>query len=153
MYVFDNVSVPTEELPSTIDAPSSQPVHYTENNIRRQQPLMVTPKQLAAQDKDTFTNCPGWVNPRKQIICYQCYKIDDHISPECSAKVNGMNFVVCNYDKLPDKQKLLTLRDSYKLAKQYLEMNRALAMHTCKSDEQPRNNPKHWSRVLVLQQN
>lgn len=94
-YVFNDRSIPTNEIPSTVDTPNYQPLCYVGNHIRRQQSLR--PKQLAAQDRDTIANHPGWIEPRKHVICYQGYEIEDYISPECSAKANDMDLVVRNY--------------------------------------------------------
>lgn len=68
---------------------------------------MIKPKQLAAQDRDTVANSPGCVKRRKQIIRYQCYKINGHMSPQCSAKLNGMDLVVRTNEKPTHEKKHL----------------------------------------------
>lgn len=58
LYVTHNGLIPTEELPTTIDLPSSQPLLYIWNHTRRQQPTIINAKQLTAGDRKTATNRP-----------------------------------------------------------------------------------------------
>lgn len=143
LSVIGSGLIPTNELPSTLDTPSSQPLLYVENHTRRQQPTMVKPKRLTAKDRHTATNCPKWVVLRKQIIWYKCYKIDSHLPPECLAKFNDMDSVVHNYEKLTDKSKPLIPADSYSIAKKYSEMECEVATNQRSSDEQPLNESKN----------
>lgn len=83
MYIIDDGSISTGEIPATTDTQSSQPLLYVENPTFRQQTVMVGPQQLAVQDRNTLANCPGCVRPRNQIICFQCHEINDPISLEC----------------------------------------------------------------------
>lgn len=62
-YVIDDGSIPIDELPSTIDTSSYQPLLYLGTNILHQRPFIVKPKQLAAGDRNTAASSPGWVEP------------------------------------------------------------------------------------------
>ena len=38
--------------------------------------------------------------PSPQIICYTCYKVEDHINPDCSMKVRDVSLVLHNFENL-----------------------------------------------------
>ena len=40
-----------------------------------------------------------------QIICYTCYKVEDHINPDYSMKVRDVSLVLHNFEKLKATQK------------------------------------------------
>lgn len=105
---------------------------------------MVRPTQLSAQDRITVANRPVLMDTRKKITCYQYYEITVHVSPECLAKLNNMNLVVRNYEKLTDEQKALVPSDANNLFRKYLEMKRNLATNFCNSDEQPQSGSKNY---------
>lgn len=69
-YVIKDGSIPTEELLSTTGTSSSQPLMYVGSNIRRHQPIMVKPSQLAEQEGNTTASRRRWVEPKRQNISY-----------------------------------------------------------------------------------
>ena len=81
--------------------------------------------------------------PKKQIICYLCYEIGTHISPRCTAKLNDMDLVVANYEKLTDEQKQLVPDDSYKLAKRYIDMRLELSNMNRKNEQPAEDSSKN----------
>lgn len=69
---------------------------------------MIRPKQLAVQDEKASKSRLGWVEPKEQITCYQCYKVNLHILPECAIQVADVQRVVENCEKLLYEQKKCT---------------------------------------------
>ena len=67
--------------------------------------------------------------PSPQIICYTCYKVGDHISPDCSMKVRDVSLVPHNFEKLTAAQKARIPADAYLRAVALLrfEANRLIA--------------------------
>lgn len=143
LYLINIGLVLNNELPARIATPSSQPLLFVGNHIRRKQPVMVRPKQLAAKDRDSFSNRPEWAEPRKKIICYQRHEINNHISQVCLAKLNDMDLVERNWEKLTDEQKLWVPSDTCNIVQHYLKMKRDHETNTRNSDEQPQNDPKN----------
>lgn len=88
------------------------------------------------------TSRSEWMVYRRQILCYESYEIDSHMSPKCMAKLNIMELVVHDYEKLTDEQATLVPADSYNLAKQYLKMKRDLTTSKRNSGKKPQNESK-----------
>ena len=54
---------------------------------------------------------------RNRLICYSCYMLDKHISPECDLKLSELDQVVANYDMLTEQEKARVPKDSYERAR------------------------------------
>ena len=143
LYLVDEGSIRTDELPSTIDTSEHESLLYANNQLRKSASQMVRPKQVAFQDENTTRNRPGWEVTKQQIICYLCYEIGTHISPRCTDKLNDMDLVVANYEKLTDEQKKLVPDDSYKLAKRYLDMRHELSNMNRKNEHPAEDSSKN----------
>ncbi len=138
LMIVEEGSIPTDYLPSTADTAESEELLYTGGRQRRNNNTeMVRPNRIGFEDRNTVINRPGWER-RKQIICHQCYEIDDHISPNCTVKLGDMRRVVENYDKLSVDQKESVPDNSYKLAHRYLEMKSDLSSNNRRNgDDNP----------------
>lgn len=115
-----------------------------------QHPALVSHTQLVAHDRNTVGNRPRWMCTRIQVICYKCHEIEEHLSPECSAKLNKINLVVHNYEKLTDEQTELVLSDSSYRFMEYLEIKGNLATNNRNSDEQPLNDSETYMEGLIF---
>ena len=124
VYVMDDGSIDTDQLPSTA-ASSADTVLYINDN-RRKNTVMVKPPGVPHQDETTVKNRPGW-EAKIEIICYTCYVVGDHTSPKCNVPVSDMQRIVSNYESLTNEQRSRVPSDSYELAKKYLGMKRDLS--------------------------
>lgn len=91
----------------------------------------VPSRQIPHADKMTQRNNPGWGNTpqssrqeRRQqlsrLICFICYKADDHISPNCTHPMRDVANVVANYEALSSEEQDAVPIASYRRAKSQL---------------------------------
>ena len=119
-------SVNTSDLPSTDNSVLEEQLLYTQsynnnnnnNNGYNRQPQYVRPQPLGGGYTNVNTR-PGWLAEQK-VICYKCYEVDKHKSPECDLTLAQLGKVVTNYDSLSLNDKSRVPRTAYDLAKQFL---------------------------------
>ena len=95
--------------------------------------------------------------PSPKSICYTCYKVGDHVNPDCSMKVRDLSLVPLNFEKLTAAQKSRVPADAYLRAVALLsfEANRLTAPvvpskspSTSEKPTQPDDqaaSPKNWA--------
>ena len=104
-------SVPTSDLPSTLD------------DEKRQELLAfrtVRPPKISFGDDNTNRNRPGWVDNQKKTICYLCYAVDKHLSPDCNIQLSDLATIVANYESLSEQDRRGLPKTAYNMAKQLL---------------------------------
>lgn len=130
VMVLPEESIPTYELPSTASQQSAS-VSNAYDDLPVEEQLMyagqarhVPPTAIPYGDKKTIPTRVGWIKrePAKDIICFQCYEENDHISPKCTVTVNELWKVVDNYENLTPEQKSRVPDTAYHAAKGYLRV-------------------------------
>ncbi len=152
-YVTEN-SVATSELPSTIDESQE---HLYEGEEQQQllyaasaprpfnQSRTVHPLKLAYANKSSTPNRVGWTDrttvAKNALICHSCYEKADHISPNCTLGLNGIEKVVNNYNTLNESEKARVPSSSYKAAQAYIVQRDARTDDTKveEATDQPKN--------------
>lgn len=77
-YKYDDNVIPFQNASLLVEVVNNQPLVYARKDGRRQ-PFMDYFKQTASQEKKTAKNRLRWFEPRRQIICYQYYKVKGRI--------------------------------------------------------------------------
>ena len=110
----------TSQLPSTLP---SEPPPEREQLLALQ--TTRKPAHINYGDEHTTPNRVGWVErpPRKtKLICYQCYEVDDHISPNCTVKFSDFEIIILNYEKLSMEDRERVPDIAYRAAKHLREL-------------------------------
>lgn len=146
-YNEDSCSSDEEVKPSTnhrdqVDNEEPQPLLYARSE-NKPRPRVEKARHITNQDSNTAKNRPGWIDNRKQIICYQCYEVNSHIMPECTVQLANMRKIVDNYEELSDEQKNIVPNESVTLARQYLSMKSELGSTTHNGENQLRTESKN----------
>ena len=131
ILILPEDSVPTSELPSTLESEkSSEQLLLTGYSRTSAAPI--------AYGGNATPNRVGWVNKqpiqRQRIICYLCYT-EGHTSPQCTAKVTDMNTVVKNYEALSTSERERVPHHAHIAAKTYIEMMEAAKLRNDNNKE------------------
>jgi len=106
-----STSIPTSDLPSTIDATQREEILAFGT---------AKPSRINYQDRNTSRNRPGWITSQKKLICYQCYAVDQHVSPDCQIQFSDLGTIVSNYEALSEQDRQGLPKMAYTMAKQLL---------------------------------
>ena len=106
-------SVATSELPST--EPSVQQTYAEDEQLLYTQ--MHKPPAIRYGDRQSNRNRPGWIT-KPRLVCYHCYAIDKHVSPECDLTLDRLHQTVGNYESLTAEERDRVPRIAYNMAKQ-----------------------------------
>ena len=109
------ISDHTSDLPSTRDLEGPQEELY-----------MVRPPPVPHSDRRTDRNRPGWKS-NNPLVCFSCFELDDHVSPNCKADPLDFGLIVRNYEALTPQQQALVPNGvgTYQLAKRCLAASHA----------------------------
>ena len=106
-------SICTSDLPSTeVSAPRYPPEAEQLLYARS-----TTAPRINYDDRQSQRNRPGW-STKPELVCYQCYAVGLHISPNCDAELHHVQRIVDNYEKLSSDQRARVPAVAYNMAKQ-----------------------------------
>lgn len=75
--------------------------------------MLPLPLSQTGEKRDERTRV-GWKTPGKELICFGCYTVGDHILPNCKVGMPQYARVITNYEKLNADQKARIPDTSYK---------------------------------------
>lgn len=133
LYYIAEDSIPTSDLPSTIDeveqqqAPEGEGMQlmYAENGRQiGNNSKTVHPLKLAYAGRSATPNRVGWIDKpsiaKNALVCHSCYEKADHISPQCGLGLNEIDKVVVNYEALTESEKSRVPDKAYKAVKAFI---------------------------------
>ena len=93
-------SINTSELPNS-EQELSEEIMFT------QQTSQIKPAHIPYGDKQTIPTRVGWLKrtDRPTIVCYSCYKKNDHKSPDCTLPLPEMYKIITNYEALSEEER------------------------------------------------
>ncbi len=120
-------SVDTADLPSTTITG-----HSPEHEQLLIAPRVHQPAPINYGGPRATPNRVGWVDrpvSNRTIVCYNCYEVGKHISPDCTLKFSDYEAIIKNYESLSADDKRRVPDTAYRAAKHLAELHSSSEEH------------------------